>query len=464
MRKPAEVAAKEFAARVSRELPMIRNRVAGIDLGSRQMYVCGPVEQDGKRAVRSYETTTETIQACVQWLREKQVESVAMESTGVYWIPVLEIMEASGLEVLLVDTRPLSRVPGRKTDVLDCEWIQTLHSHGLLQGCFRPGEAISMLRNLTRQKAVLVAEQADWVRRMHKCLDQMNVRVHHAVSDTQGSTGMAIIRAIVKGERDPRKLAALRDARCQKSEQQIAALLSGHWRGDHLFNLEQSLKIYDLLGERLAEYERQIQEQMKRLTPPDNEERRAPAVRNPAKAKAIKRRNQEEKRQNLYRLAGTDLTAIDAINVETVEVLLSEYGPDLSKFASEKQFVAHLQLVPRKPVSGGKPLKKRARKTNSTRTGQALRMAAVTLSRSSSALGAYFRRIARTKDGSVAVFATARKLATLLYRMLRWGQQYVDIGQQAYEDLYQAARLRRLAATAAQFGYEITKKTEAANA
>jgi hypothetical protein len=292
----------------------------------------------------------------------------------------------------------------------------------------------------------------------------MNVRVHHAVSDTQGTTGMAIIRAIVKGERDPRKLAALRDARCQKSEQQIAALLSGHWRADHLFNLEQSLKIYDLLGERLAEYERQIQEQMKRLTPPDHEDRKAPAVRNPAKAKAIKRRNQEEKRQNLYRLAGTDLTAIDAINVETVEVVLSEYGPDLGKFKSEKQFVAHLQLVPRKPVSGGKPLKKRARKTKSTRTGQALSMAAVTLSRSSSALGAYFRRIARTKDGSVAVFATARKLATLIYRMLRWGQQYVDIGQQAYEDHYQAARLRRLAATAAQFGYEITKKTEAANA
>jgi transposase len=464
MRKPAERTAKEFAARVSRELPMIRDRVAGIDLGSRQMYVCGPVEQDGKRAVRSYETTTEAIQACVQWLRGMQVESVAMESTGVYWIPVLEIMEASGLEVLLVDTRPLSRVPGRKTDVIDCEWIQTLHSHGLLQGCFRPSEAISMLRNLTRQKAVLVAEQADWVRRMHKCLDQMNVRVHHAVSDTQGTTGMAIIRAIVKGERDPRKLAALRDAHCQKSAEQIAALLSGHWRGDHLFNLEQSLKIYDLLGERLAEYERQIQEQMKRLTPPDNEDRKAPAVRNPAKAKAIKRRNQEEKRQRLYRLAGADLTAIDAVNVETVEVLLSEYGPDLSQFESEKQFVAHLQLVPRKPVSGGKPLKKRARKTKSTRTGQALRMAAVTLSRSSSALGAYFRRICRTKDGSVAVFATARKLATLIYRMLRWGQQYIDIGQQAYEELYQKARIRSLTTTAAQFGYEITKKTEAVTA
>jgi len=461
MRKPAGQTGTKLAARVARELSTIRARVAGIDIGSRQMYVCGPVEQDGKREVQNYETTTEGVRTCAQWLKQKQVESVAMESTGVYWIPVLEILEAEGLETLLVDTKPLSRVPGRKTDVLDCEWIQTLHSHGLLQGCFRPSEEIGMLRNLARQKAVLVAEQADWVRRMHKCLDQMNVRVHHAVSDTQGTTGMAIIRAIVKGERDPRKLAAFRDAHCQKSEQQIAALLSGHWRGDHLFNLEQALKLYDSLGERLSEYERQIQEQMKRLTPPENEGRVAPAVRNPAKAKAIKRRAQEEKRQRLYRLAGTDLTAIDGINVETVEVLLSEYGTDLGKFESENQFAAHLQLVPRKPVSGGKPLKKRARKTKGTRTGQALRMAAVTLSRSKSALGAYFRRMARTKDGAVAVFATARKLALLIYRMLRWGREYEDIGQQAYENQYQAARLRSLAATAAQFGYEIAKKNEA---
>jgi len=382
------------------------------------------------------------------------------KAPGVYWIPVLEILEAGGLEVLLVDTRPLSRVPGRKTDVIDCEWIQTLHSHGLLQGCFRPAEAISMLRSLARQKSILVAEQADWVRRMHKCLDQMNVRVHHAVSDTQGTTGMAIIRAIVQGERDPRKLAALRDPRCRNSEEQIAAMLTGHWRADHLFNLEQSLKVYDGLGERLAEYEQRLQEQMQRLTPPENEHRKAPPVRQPGKAKGIRRRHQEEKRQRLYRLAGTDLTAIDGISVETVEVVLSEYGLDLSRFPSEKEFIAHLQLAPRKPVSGGKPLKKKARKTKGTRTGQALRNAAVTLHHSATALGAYYRRISRTKDAQVAVFATARKLATLVYRMLRWGQSYVDIGQQAYENMYQAVRIRSLTATAAQLGYELIKKTE----
>lgn len=464
MSKPEAPPATELPGQVGRTLPVIRPRVAGIDIGSREMYVCGPVDNDGCREVRTYETTTEEIRACAQWLRQQQVESVAMESTGVYWIPVLEILEAGGVEVLLVDTRPLSRVPGRKTDVIDCEWLQTLHSHGLLQGCFRPAQAISMLRSLARQKSILVAEQADWVRRMQKCLDQMNVRVHHAVSDTQGTTGMAIIRAIVQGERDPRKLAALRDPRCRNSQEQIAAMLTGHWRADHLFNLEQSLKVYDSLGERLAEYEQRIQEQMQGLTPPENEHRKAPPVRQPGKAKGVKRRHQEEKRQRLYRLAGVDLTAIDGINVETVEVVLSEYGFDLGRFPSEKEFVAHLQLAPRKPVSGGKPLKKKARKSKGTRTGQALRNAAVTLHHSASALGAYYRRISRTKDASVAVFATARKLAVLLYRMLRWGQAYVDEGQQAYDERYQKSRLRTLASTAAQFGYQLVPKEVPLNA
>jgi len=205
-------------------IDLVRPQVAGIDIGSRHMLVCGPRGEDGEREVQQYATTTEAILQCAAWLKQQGVESVAMESTGVYWIPVLEILEHQGLEVVLVDTRPLSRVPGRKTDVIDCQWIQTLHSCGLLQGCFRPSEAIVEVRTLHRQKAVLVAEQADWVRRMHKCLDQMNVRVHHAVSDTQGTTGMAIIQAIVAGQRDPHQLAELRDPRCRKSAAEIAAL------------------------------------------------------------------------------------------------------------------------------------------------------------------------------------------------------------------------------------------------
>src|SRR5271157_458037 len=343
--------------------------------------------------IRVYTTATDEIVACAKWLKQLQVESVAMESTGVYWIPVLEILESFQLEVLLVDTRPLSRVPGRKTDVSDAEWIQTLHSHGLLQGCFRPSEEISQLRSLIRQKAVLVAEQSDWTRRMQKCLDQMNVRVHHAVSDAQGVTGMRILRAIVAGERDPRKLAELRDEGCHKSREQMAALLTGHWRPDHLFNLEQGLGIYDALAERIAVYEREIQERMKQLTPPGRADQKAPPLANAAKRKAIKRRDQEEKRQALYRMVGVDLTTIDGVGTETAEAVISEYGVDMSRFAGEKQFVAHLRLAPRQAISGGRQLKKRGGKMKGTRTGRALRNAAVALGKSASALGAYYRRV-----------------------------------------------------------------------
>jgi transposase len=440
-------------------LVAIRPKVAGIDIGSRRIHVCGPELADGTRPLRSWETTTAQLQACGRWLQQLKVESVAMESTGVYWIPVWEILESSGMEVLLVDTRPLARVPGRKTDVLDCQWIQTLHSCGLLQGCYRPTEEVVQLRNLVRQKAVLVAEQSDWLRRMHKEMDQMNVRVHQAVADVQGTTGMQILRAIVGGERDPQKLATYRDPRCHKSPEQMAALLTGHWRADHLFNLGQALQIYDALGARLAAYEREIERRLLQLAKPENREQSAPPVRNAARRKAFHRRQQESKREALYRAAGADLTTIDGIGVETAEVILSEYGVDLSSFATEKQFVAHLQLAPRQAISGGKALKKRPA-PHSTRTGRALRMAATAVQRGPTALGAYYRRIARQHGPGVAVFATARKLATLIYRLLRWGQPYVDEGQAANEKRYEKTRLRSLAATAAQFGYQLVKNPQ----
>lgn len=452
----------EPAAEARKGLAAIRPNVAGIDIGSRQMHVCAPASEDGKPRLAVYGTSTGEIEKCGRWLKKLGVESVAMESTGVYWIPVLEILESRGLETLLVDTRPLSRVPGRKTDVVDCQWIQTLHSCGLLQGCHRPSEGISQLRTLVRSKAVLVAEQSDWLRRMQKCLDQMNVRVHHAVTDISGITGLAIIRAIVAGERDENKLAELRDPNCHKSKEQIAALLAGHWRSDHLFSLSHALKLYDVLGETIAEYEREIQQRMKQLTPPGAEGQPAPPLK-PEKRKTVRRRGQEQKRQAQYRLLGCDLTSIDGIGVETAEAIVSEYGVDLRKFASEKEFVAHLQLAPRRPVSGGKTLKKRGRRSG-TRAGRALSMAATSLRRSSSALGAYYRRLSRTKDASVAVFATARKLATLIYRMIRWGQPYVDEGQAAYEQRFQASRLRSLTATAQQYGYQLIKKTDPATA
>jgi transposase len=380
-----------------------------------------------------------------------------MESTGVYWVAPHEVLEAVGCEILVVDTRQLAQVPGRdkKTDPADCEWIQRLHSCGLLQGSFRPREEVCMLRTLVRNKGNLVAESGDWVRRMQKSLDQMNVRVHRAVSDIDGVTGMAILRAIAEGERDAGKLARLPDRRCRKSEQEIAAQLSGHWREDHLFSLRQGLKMYDAIQEQIADYDREILRQLAAMTRPEMREPPAPKVKNPQKTKAIQKRGEEPMREALYRMRGVDLTGIDVLGVETVQVVLSEYGPDLKRFPTEKQFVSHVTLAPRIPTGGGRPVRKKRRNTASTRVAAALRMAALSLRSSQTALGAYYRKIARRIGGDVAVFATARKLAALIYRLLRWGQPYVDEGAEAYERRYQEARITALKANARELGYQL---------
>jgi transposase len=307
-----------------------------------------------------------------------------------------------------------------------------------------------------RDKANLVAESGDWLRRMQKSLDQMNVRVHRAVSDLDGATGMAILRAIAGGERDAQKLAKLRDRRCSKTEPEIAEQLNGHWREDHVFSLQQALKMYDAVQERIAAYEQEILRKLGEMEQEEPHEPTAPPLQNGNKAKAIKKRGQEAKRQALYRMSGVDMTQIDAIGVETVEVVLSEYGSDLSRFPTEQQFVSHVTLAPRVPKSGGKPVKKKKRNSASTRVAAALRMAAVSLRHSQTALGAYYRRMAQRRGGDIAVFSTARKLATLIYRLLRWGQPYVDEGAAAYENRYRQHRIGRLAATAKELGYQLT--------
>lgn len=443
---------------------MVQPNVAGIDLGSEVHWVCAPKIDRTGRDVERFGGTTPELERVVAWLKERGVESVAMESTGVYWIAPHEVLERHGLKVLLVNTRELARVPGRKkTDRVDCKWIQRLHSCGLLTGSFRPPEQVCMLRTLVRDKANLVAEAGDWMRRMQKSLEQMNVRVHRAVSDIDGVTGMAIVRAIVKGERDPRKLAKLRDRRCRKSEEQIAEQLTGHWREDHLFSLEQSLKMYDVVQERMADYEREILRKLAEMERQECKGQQPPDLNSDEKAKAIQKRGQEPMRDALYRVMGVDLTAIDAIGVETVQVMMSEYGADLSKFPSEKHFVSHIGLVPRKGISGGKPVKRKQSKT-STRVASALRMAALSLRHSQTALGAYYRQIARRIGGDVAVFATARKLATLIFRLLRWGQPYVDQGAAAYEKRYQQSRIQRLIRTAQQLGLQVVVSPETTEA
>lgn len=436
-------------------LPVIRSHVAGIDLGSREHWVCGPARPDGNPNVQVFGTTTPQLNELADWLLEQDVESVAMESTGVYWIPVYELLESRGIEVVLVNARELKNVPGRKTDMKDCQWIQRLHGCGLLRGSFRPGEAICALRAIHRQWENLIAERTKAVQWMQKALDQMNVQVHRAVTDITGTTGMAIVRAIIAGERNPQTLAAFRHGRCKKSLDEIAEHLTGTWRPEHLFNLEMAVAFYDSIQAMIATYEARLQKQVEALQPPERKDQPPPSHPNPVKEKAIRGRGEQEGRQTLWRFAGVDLTRIDGVSTGTAQVVLTEVGMDLSAFPSEKDFVSWLRLCPRTPISGGKPLSKKRKGMGATRVAGVLRMAALSLSRSKTALGAYFRRVARKNDGAVAVFATARKLATYIYRMLRYGQDYVDIGEQAYEAQFQNRRLQGLKASAKSLGFTL---------
>jgi len=324
--------------------PVLRRDVAGIDVGSEEHWVCAPSRTGDGRDVERFPATTPGLERLIAWLQDRRVRAVALERTGVYWIVPHEMLEQAEFEVRLVDTRELRRVPGRpKSDRRDCEWLQRLFSCGLLRGAFRPPETVCLLRTLVRDRATLIAERADWLRRMQKALDQMNVRVHRAVADLDGVTGMAIVRAIVGGERDPHRLAALRDYRCQKTEAAIAEQLTGHWRADHLFSLQQGLKMYDAITDRLADYEREILQQLAAMAQTDDT---PPPPTNVNKARMIQKRGEEPLRQALYRISGVDLTTIDALGVETVNVILSEYGPDLSRFPTEKQFASPSRAPP----------------------------------------------------------------------------------------------------------------------
>ena len=441
------------------KLKTIQPNAAGIDLGSREHWVAGPPHPDGSANVQTFGTTTPELVKLAEWLSEQQIVTVAMESTGVYWIPLFEILDSRGFDVHLVNARQISNVPGRKTDMIDCQWLQLLHSCGLLRGSFRPGDDICRLRSLIRERNKVADNRSDWIRRMQKNLDQMNVCVHHAVSDITGVTGMTIIRAIIDGERDPEVLAGFRDRRCRKSKAQIAEELTGNWRPEHLFNLKQALKVYDQLSSVIADYDKEILNYIESLQPPESKNSSVPPTKSKAKQRSIVKRGQECMRQALCRMSGFDLTAIDGIGVETASVIISELGFDFSTFDTERRFISYLCLAPNIAISGGKKIKGKSKATTCTRVAGALRMAATTLRNSKTALGAYYRRISRRKGASVAVFATARKLAQLIYRMVRFGQAYVDIGAEAYEARFTERRLNTYAKILKEIGYKIEPLT-----
>jgi len=438
------------------QLPVINPHVAGIDLGATIHYVCGPATEGDTANIRDFGTTTPELLKIADWLKGQQVTSVAMESTGVYWIPLFEVLDQAGFDVHLVNARQLHNVPGRKTDCQDCQWIQLLHSCGLLRKSFRPADEICRIRELTRAASELVQLRSQAVLHMQKALDQMNVLVHRALSDITGTTGQAIIRAIVGGERDPEVLAKLRDPRCKKSVDQIAEYLTGNWRDEHLFNLRQALARFDMFDRQIEDYASELRSKLESMVPEDRDDEAPPPHPKPNKLKAIVRAGDDALRDVLYRFSGIDLTVIDGISVKAGQTILSEVGPDISAFPDENHFVSWLRLCPNKPITGGRVKNGKSRNGHgSNRIATALRMGALTLNRADCALGAEFRRIARRHDRRVAIMAVARHMAKLVYRMLRYGQAYVDIGAEAYESQRAQMQKDRIQRQATRLGYEL---------
>ena len=411
----------------------IRRNVAGIDLACRaDHYVCGPRMEDGTCDIASFGTTTPELHRMLKWLKDLRVESVAMESTSVYWIPLTDLLETNGIEVVLVDAREVRMVPGRKSDVQDCQWLQKLHSCGLLRGAFRPPEAVAAARTILREKDNLTAMRTQAVQQMQKSLDQMNIRVHHAVSDIDGKTGTAIIRAIVEGERNPVKLAALRDGRCKKSEKEIADHLTGTWREEHLFNLGQAFKTMQFLDERIAEYELKAAQIFASLAGSAGDSDNLPPPRLPDKKPTAKERSNAAGKADIQQFMGFDTTSIPGIGYDTAAIIASELGKTFDRFPDEHHFASYIGLAPSLGKSAGKNVRHKKCK-NTSRIGQALRMAASSLYRSQTELGSFFRNVARRTDKKTAVKATARRMAHMIYRGVKYGQEYIDLGVQAYE-------------------------------
>jgi transposase len=393
---------------VSRMRKEPRRNAAGIDLGSNVHYVAVPEDRD-TLPVRHFGTLTGDLHALADWLVACGIETVAMEATGVYWVPIFQILEARGLEVCLVNARHVKNVPGRKSDVQDCQWLQYLHSVGLLNASFRPPETVVALRSLIRHRESLVRTGNQHLLRVQKSLDQMNVLVHHAVSDITGATGQAILDAIIAGERDPKVLAALRDKRCKKSAEQIARALEGDWREEHLFTLRQSLHGWRYHQELIKECTAQIDKQMSALQPRTDEE---------APPRKKRKCPDEPMRRHLFEKLGVDLTEVEGVNVQTALAFLCEVGPDVSRFPTAEHFASWLTLCPDNRITGGQNHGAQTRKANS-RLAHALRMAVQSYHRSDSPIGDWFRRIRAKLGTKAAVTAAAHKLARILYTMVK---------------------------------------------
>jgi transposase len=428
---------------------------AGIDCGSAEHFVAVPADR-APTPVRSFATFTSDLQRLADWLTACRVTHVAMEATGVYWIPIFEILEARGFTVVLVNARHIKHVHGRKSDVSDCEWIRDLHILGLLRGSFRPTDAIVALRAYLRHRATLIESTGAIIQRMQKALIQMNVQLPLVVSDITGVTGLRILRDIVAGQRDPQHLAQHRDGRCHASEVEIVAALTGNYRAEHVFVLQQNLEIFDMYQRQLTAGDAAIEAHLVHLAATVAP---APTALPPARRRQAPRDNEPrfDIRTPLHQLTGVDLSQIDGIGPYRALRLLSEIGTDMTRWPTEQRFTSWLTLAPNNRISGGRLLSSRTQ-PSANRAAAILRLAAMTLGRTQTALGAFYRRLAFRIGKAKAITATARKLAILVYRTLKDGLVYTDPGAEAYDAQHRTHVVRRLRQRAANLGYDLVTR------
>jgi transposase len=455
---------KEMARRIWSDKPgldVVHRDAAGIDIGSREHYVAVGPDRDAE-PVRVFGCFTADLRRMAEWLKQCGIKSVVMQSTGVYWIPVYDVLEQYGFEVWLVNAQDTKNLPGRKSDVQESQWLLKLHTYGLLRRSFRPTPEIRGLRTCWRERGEYVQQAGSCIQRMQKALTEMNIQLATVLSDLSGETGMRIVRSIVAGERDGKRLAEFRDARVKASKQTIAQSLEGTWLPEQLAVLQRQLVDWDHIQGQIAACDADLQAMLKQMPSAEVKPQQSSAVAAAPAGKRQRKKNgkssKNEPRFNLeaelQRVTGVDLSRIDGIKAMTIMTVISEAGLDMSKWASEDHYVSWIGLSPRNDVSGGKVLKRKTRKVKS-RLATALRIAATGLRKSDSYLGAQFRRLRSRLGPPKAITAMAAKQARLVYRMLQYGQEYVDKGAAIYEQKYREQQIRFLEKKAAQNGFAL---------
>jgi transposase len=436
-------------------LAVVHPHAAGLDIGSREIWAAVSPHHGGK-TTRCFATFTPDLEALADWLLSYGVTTVAMESTGVYWVPIFELLEARGIICFLVNARHIKHVPGRKSDLVDCQWLQKLHTLGLLNASFRPDAEMRTLRTYLRHRQQLIEHRAPHILHMQKAMQHMNLQLHHVLSDITGVTGMDILRAIVVGERNPKILAAFRQRTCKADEATIIRALTGTWQAEYLFVLQQSLQLYDDYTTQIADCDRVVEQQYSTMKPRWDAPEELPVLPPVKQRSRSKNKPPDSTRQELFRVSGVDLVSIDGLSANLAQTVLSEVGTDMSRFPTEKHFCSWLGLAPHNDISGGKVLRSYTLKTDS-RAGQAFRQAAAAVTRSDSAFGAFYRRKRGQLGKMQALVATAHKIARTVYHMLKYKTPYRELDAATYETQQREREVAALKRKAAKLGFKVVE-------